>query len=233
MKVGGGTFFPALPLGTTVRLRHRLILAADMTDPDRARALVEAVRDRVDAIKVNWPLVLAAGLGIVRALAKDAYVLCDFKIADIPHTNRLIVEEAVGAGASGVICHGFAGEDSVRACVDAAKGADVFVVTEMSHPGGQEYTAKFAEDFARLSVRAGAAGIIAPATRPDRVKALRSIVGPRLILAPGVGAQGAKAADAIAAGADAVIVGRAIYEAKDPAKATREIVDEIRSALPR
>lgn len=216
-----------------MRLRHRLILAADLTDPGRARALVEAVGDRVDAIKVNWPLVLAAGLGIVRELAKDAYVLCDFKIADIPNTNRLIVEEAVHAGASGVICHAFAGEDSVRACVDAAKGADVFVVTELSHPGGQEYTAKFAEDFARLAVRAGASGIIAPATRPERVRALRSIVGPRLILAPGVGAQGGNASDAIAAGADAVIVGRAIYEAKDPAKSAREIADEIRSAFPR
>lgn len=216
-----------------MRLRHRLILAADLTDPDRARALVAAVGDRVDAIKVNWPLVLAAGLGIVRELAKDSYVLCDFKIADIPNTNRLIVEEAVHAGASGVICHAFAGEDSVRACVDAAQGTDVFVVTELSHPGGQEYTAKFAEDFARLAVRAGASGIIAPATRPERVRALRSIVGPRLILAPGVGAQGGKASDAIAAGADAIIVGRAIYEAKDPAKSAREIADEIRSALPR
>jgi orotidine-5'-phosphate decarboxylase len=65
------------------------------------------------------------------------------------------------------------------------------------------------------------------------VKALRSIVGSRLILAPGVGAQGGKASEAIAAGADAVIVGRAIYEAKDPAKAAREITNEIRSAFPR
>ena len=216
-----------------MRLQHRLILAADLTDPDAARAVVEAVRDRVDAIKVNWPLVLAAGPGIVRELAKGGYVLCDFKVADIPNTSRLIVEQAVRAGASGVICHGFAGEDSVRACVDAAKDADVFVVTELSHPGGQEYTAKFAEDFARLAVRSGAAGIIAPATRPDRVKALRSIVGKRLILAPGVGAQGAKASDAIVAGADAVIVGRAIYEAKDPARAAREIADEIRAAFRR
>jgi orotidine-5'-phosphate decarboxylase len=187
----------------------------------------------VDGIKVNWPLVLSAGLGIVREFADLGYVLCDFKVADIPNTNRLIVEEAVRARASGVICHAFAGEDSVRACVEAAGSADVFVVTELSHPGGQEYTAKFAEDFARLAVRAGATGIIAPATRPDRIRALREIVGARLILAPGVGAQGGKASDAIAAGADAVIVGRTIYEAKDPAAAARGIVDELRSAAPK
>lgn len=216
-----------------MRLRNRLFLALDVPDRERARTMAKAVSDQVDGIKVNWPLVLAGGLGIVGDLAASGYVLCDFKIADIPNTNRLIVEQAVRSGASGVICHGFAGEDSVRACVDAAGTADVFVVTEMSHPGGQEYTAKFADDFARLAVRAGATGIIAPATRPERVKILRGIVGPRLILAPGVGAQGARASDAVAAGADAVIVGRAIYEAKDPAHAARGIADEIRSALRR
>src|SRR5206468_1348239 len=100
---------------------------------------------------------------------------------------------------------------------------------ELSHPGGQEFTSKFSEEFARLAVRVGAAGIIAPATRPDRIRALRGIVGNRLILAPGVGAQGGKASDAIAAGADAVIVGRAVYDAKDPALAARMIANEIRS----
>ena len=216
-----------------MRLRHRLIAALDVPDVDRAHAIARAVRDRTDAIKVNWPLILPTGSAMIRELAVDGYVLCDFKLADIPNTNRLVVEQAIRAGASGIICHGFAGEDSVRACVEAAGGADVFVVTELSHPGGQEYTAKFAEDFARLAVRARAAGIIAPATRPERVKALRAIVGSRLILAPGVGAQGGRASGAIAAGADAVIVGRAIYEAKDPAKAAREIADEIRSVRPR
>lgn len=213
-----------------MQLRHRLILALDVPDVDRANSIARAVRPHVDGIKVNWPLVLSGGPQAVRDLSELGYVLGDFKIADIPNTNRLIVEQAVRAGASGIICHGFAGEDSVRACVEAAGTADVFVVTELSHPGGQEYTAKFAEEFARIAVRTGAAGIIAPATRPQRVKALRQIVGTKLILAPGVGAQGGIASDAIAAGADAVIVGRSIYEARDPARAAREIADEIHSA---
>ncbi len=213
-----------------MRLHHRIVAAIDATDVDRARSVARALAGRVDALKVNWPLILAAGPDIVREFAASAYVLCDFKIADIPNTNRLIVEQALARGASGVICHAFAGEDSVRACVEAAKGAEVFVVTELSHPGGQEYTAKHAEDFARLAVRTGAAGIIAPATRPERVQLLRGLVGDRLILAPGVGAQGGKPADAIRAGADAVIVGRALYEAPDPAKAAEAIGREIRGA---
>ncbi len=213
-----------------MRLKHRIVAAIDATDVDRARSVAKALAGRVDALKVNWPLVLAAGPDIVKEFAASGYVLADFKIADIPNTNRLIVEQAVARGASGVICHAFAGEDSVRACVEAAGGAEVFVVTELSHPGGQEFTAKHAEDFARLAVRAGAAGIIAPATRPDRIRLLRGIVAHRLILAPGVGAQGGKPADAIRAGADAVIVGRALYEAADPAKAAADIARDIASA---
>lgn len=213
-----------------MELRHRLIVALDLADVDRARSIAKEVRGSVDAIKVNWPLILAGGLAIIRELSGSGYVLADLKVADIPNTSGLIVERAVLAGASGVICHGFAGEDSVRACVKAAGAADLFVVTELSHPGGQEFTAKVAEDIARLAIRAGAAGIIAPATRPERVKAFRGIVGTRLILAPGVGTQGGKAAEAIAAGADAVIVGRAIYEAEDPVGAAQEIAKEIWSA---
>ncbi len=216
-----------------LRLDHRLIMALDVTDPKRAVDLAASVRPHVDAVKVGWPLVLAGGLDALRTLAKSGYVLCDFKIADIPNTNRLIVEQAVDAGASGIVCHGFVGEDSVRACVDAAGGKDVFVVVEMSHPGGVEYTAKHAEDLARLATRANATGIIAPATRPERVRALRAIIGRKQILAPGVGAQGGKASEAIAAGADAVIVGRAIYEATSPATEAKAIAGEIRSVVPR
>jgi len=213
----------------SMQVRHRLILALDVPEGARARAIADQVRPHVDAIKVGWPLTMVGGMAVVRDLARGGYVLCDFKVADIPTTSRLIVEQAVRAGAQGVICHGFAGEDSVRACVEAAGGADVFVVTEMSHPGGSDFTGPHAEELARLAVRAGASGIVAPATRPERVKALRGIVGSKLILCPGVGAQGGQAADAIRAGADGVIVGRAIYEARNPADAARKYARELAS----
>ncbi len=216
-----------------MRLDHRLVLALDVTDPKRAAEIAASVRPHVDAVKVGWPLVLAGGLEVLRTLAKTGYVLCDFKIADIPNTNRLIVEQAVDAGASGIICHGFVGEDSVRACVDAAGGKEIFVVVEMSHPGGVEYTAKHADDLARLATRVNATGIIAPATRPERVRALRAIIGRKQILAPGVGVQGGEASEVIAAGADAVIVGRAIYEAANPATEAKAIAGEIRSVVSR
>jgi len=208
----------------------RVILALDVTSRDEALRVVGSVKDYVDAIKINWPLILAAGPDIIRDLSKVKDIICDMKIADIPNTNRLIVEQAMSRGASAVICHGFTGEDSVKACVDAAKG-QVFVVTEMSHPGGKEFTAPIADKLAALAKRTGARGIVAPATRPERISDLRKIIGGLEIISPGVGAQGGKASDALKAGADYIIVGRAIYEAPDPGAAAKKLAEEARGAF--
>ncbi len=216
-----------------MRLENRLILALDMTDPKRAVELAGSVGPHVDAVKAGWALFLSGGADLMRELAGLGYLLADMRTAEIPNTTRLIVEQVAALGASGIITQGFVGEDSVRAAVEAAGRSEVFVITEMSHPGGAQFTALHAEEMARMAVRAGAAGIVAPATRPERVRALRAIIGRKQILAPGVGAQGGKASEAIAAGADAVIVGRAIYEAANPAAAARAIATEIRSVVSR
>lgn len=213
-----------------MKLDSRLILALDETSKPKAIEVAKSVTDAVDAIKINYPLVLSCGLGIVEEISQFADVICDFKVADIPNTNRLIVEQAFEKGASGVIVHGFVGHDSVEACVKAAGGGAVFVVTEMSHPGGKEFTADIADKLVTLAVDAGASGVIAPATRPERVAHIRGLLGETLkILSPGVGAQGGKASDAIKAGADYIIVGRSIYTAEDPKAVALELANEIKN----
>jgi orotidine-5'-phosphate decarboxylase len=199
-----------------------LILALDVTVKREALAIAELCAPHLDAIKLGYPLILSSGLSIARDLdALDLPLIADFKVADIPNTNRLIAEQVFDAGFSSIICHGFTGSDAVQACVDVAAdyGGACFVVAEMSHPGA---TAFFhggtAEKIAELAVSCGADGIIAPATRPERIKALRTIVGNRKILSPGIGAQGGDAAT-VAQLVDGIIVGRAIYEAKDPVTA--------------
>lgn len=210
--------------------KRRIILALDVTDRSKALEVVEVAREHLDAVKVNWPLILGCGPEIIAALSELAPVICDFKIADIPNTNRLIVEQAMLFGASAVIAHGFTGADSLKACIEAG-GGRVFVVAEMSHPGGEEFTAPNAEKIALLARDQGALGIVAPATRPERIARLREIVGSLLIISPGVGAQGGKASDALRAGADFVIVGRAIYQASDPKAAAENISAEIADFL--
>ena len=122
-----------------MRQDSRLILALDVTEEERALEVAGKVGSIVDAIKVGYPLALACGMDIVTKIAKRSDVICDFKVADIPNTNRLIVENVFNRGAAGVIVQGFVGKDSIEACVNAAKGKDVFVVVEMSHPGGAEF----------------------------------------------------------------------------------------------
>jgi len=72
-----------------------------------------------------------------------------------------------------------------------------------------------------------ASGVVAPATRPERVRQIRGVVGNLTIISPGVGAQGGSATDAISAGADHVIVGRSIYGSKTPSIEAEKIVKEI------
>jgi len=197
-----------------------LILALDVTAKKTALAIAHACAPHLDAIKVGYPLILSCGLSVARELeAEGLPLIADFKVADIPNTNRLIAEQVFDAGFSSIICHGFTGKDAVQACVDTASdyGGACFVVAEMSHPGATEFFfGGTAEKIACLAIECGADGIIAPATRPDRVKVLRGIVGNRKILSPGVGAQGGDT-DEVARLVDGIIVGRAIYEAGDPA----------------
>jgi orotidine-5'-phosphate decarboxylase len=199
-----------------------LILALDVMEKKKALSVAHSCAPHVDAIKLGYPLILSCGLSITKELDKeDLPLIADFKVADIPNTNLLIAGQVFDAGFASIICHGFTGKDSVQACVDVAAdyGGACYVVAEMSHPGAtQFFHGGTAEKIAAMAMESGADGIIAPATRPERVKALRKIVGRRKILSPGVGAQGGDAV-AVANMVDGIIVGRAIYEADQPATA--------------
>ena len=202
-----------------------LILALDVPDGQRAIAVARACAPHIDAIKIGYPLVLSAGLGITRELADLRIpLIADFKVADIPNTNRLIADQVFSAGFSAIICHGFTGRDAVQVCVESAHshGGICFVVAEMSHPGATEFFhGGIAEQIAQVALACRADGIIAPATRPERVKKLRSIIGTKKIYAPGVGVQGGDIR-AVAGIVDGIIVGRALYDSDDPASMAQD-----------
>ncbi len=209
--------------------KNSLILALDVLSRDKALELTEQLVDHFDAIKVGYPLILHAGLGIVEEISSISPVIADLKIADTPNTNRLICEAVLGAGADAIIAQAFPGKDSLVACADCARGfgADLFVVTEMSHPGAEQFMAPLAERMARLAVESGARGVVAPATRPERIRMIRSIIGDKLIISPGVGAQGGSAGEALQAGADYLIVGRSVYGSADPVAQAKELAAQV------
>ncbi len=207
----------------------RLILALDVTDRKRAMKIVNDTKEHLYAVKVGWPLVMNAGMSIVSEISEKINVICDFKVADIPNTTKLIVLSAKSYGASGIIVHGFVGSDSVKAAVESAGDMNVYVVTEMSHPGALDFLQVHATKLVKIAVESGASGIIAPATRPERLREIRKIAGNLTILAPGVGAQGGSAKAAIDAGADYIIVGRRIYNSENPREEAAKILMELKN----
>jgi len=206
----------------------RLILALDVKDREKAVEIAESTAEFVHSIKVNYPIVLSCGLEIVRELSKIRPVIADFKVADVPHISAEIARLAFESGAKAVIAHGFAGSDSIRAILEeAGSDREVYVVTELSSPGGKEFLMKHAIEIASMAKKLGCHGIVAPATRPERIRELKEAARGLKVISPGVGVQGGKASDAIKAGADYVIVGRSIYASKNPRKAAEEIYREI------
>lgn len=209
----------------------RLVLALDITDISKAEDVARQAEGKVRAIKINWPLVMTSGIGIVGRIGKYADILCDLKVADIPNTNRLITEKVRDNGAWGIITHIFPGSDSLMAVKKASGDMKVFGVAAMSHPGASEFMTNLRDRFLKLAIESDIYGIIAPGNDYDVTRDLKSRAGNLKIATPGVGAQGGTAGDAIRSGSDYVIVGRSIYESEDPSEKMESINEEIRRVV--
>ncbi len=207
----------------------RLILALDVYSRERAMEIARQTADYLWAIKVNWPLILGSGLEVISKLKEETGlpVIADLKLADIPDTNRLIARKVFEAGADYIITHGFTGRDSVKAVMGLGK---IIIVVEMSHPGAKEFIQPVTDRLIEMTNELRPFGVIAPATRPERVAYIRSKLKPGIkVITPGVGAQGGKVGAVLKAGADYIIVGRAIYRSDNPRESARRIYEEVKA----
>ena len=212
-------------------IKNNLILALDVGCESEAITICDSIKEYIDTIKIGYPLALAEGLEIIEKL-KDKFgfkVICDFKVADIDATNSKICEETFKAGADAIICHGFVGSDSVQACLDVANKyeKELFLLTEMSHPGAKMFLQKNADAIAEMGVDMGITNYVAPATRLDRLADIRRIVGnDAYIISPGVGKQGGDGKKTLEI-SNAIIVGRSIYESDNPKEACEKLIESI------
>ncbi|MHC1604330.1 MAG: orotidine-5'-phosphate decarboxylase [Candidatus Syntropharchaeales archaeon] len=208
-----------------------IIIAFDMVDVPLAIELAEELEYAKGnfAIKIGRTCEMQLGWHAIERikLATSLPLIYDGKIADIPHISAKVAEIAYRAGADGVIMHGFCGRDVIRAVRELEMG-DVIVVVEMSHPGSSDYMELLSDRIANDLEYLGVDGVVLPATKPDRIKKLKEILPDDLyVISPGIGAQGGAVGDAIRAGADYEIVGRAITASDDPADRASEIYDEM------
>lgn len=228
--------------------RDRLIVALDVPAASDAAALVDALAGKVGMFKVGSQLFTAAGPDFVRALsARGEKVFLDLKYHDIPNTVASAVGAACQLGVSLITVHALGGQAMMEAAAGAmpAMGARLLAITVLtSHDADGLGSVGLEADvprnvgrLARLAKAAAADGVVAS---PHEVALIREVCGPDfLVVTPGIRPTGARADDqaraatpaaALAAGADYLVVGRPITEARDPAAAAAAIVREMETA---
>ena len=208
-------------------MSSKLVVALDIFDAEQAIDISRKIGKEVFAVKINWPLIMVHGSSVISEIAAHAKVICDLKVADIPNTNSLIAGRAAEEGAWGIISHSFVGSDSLKAVVEASGDVKVFSVVAMSHPGASELIYPNHDRLIQVSREVGVYGLIAPANDYEMLRQIRKKVPELKILAPGVGAQGGSAREAIRNGADYVIAGRIVYRSENPIEEVRKLNSEI------
>jgi orotidine-5'-phosphate decarboxylase len=233
-----------------MRDQDRLIVALDVPGATQARQIVQAIGDAATTYKVGKQLFTAEGPQVVRDLvASGRKVFLDLKYHDIPNTVAAAVRTAAELGVSMLTVHASGGSKMLKAAVEAASQSPtkpmvlaVTVLTSLSDSDLQELgiAGNVLSQVLRLGALARAAGCGGLVASAQEARELRKALGEGFaIVTPGVRPAGASAGDqvrvvtpkdAIAAGVTYLVVGRPILEAPDPAKATRQIADEIAAA---
>jgi orotidine-5'-phosphate decarboxylase len=230
-----------------MRPEDRLIVALDVSSAAEAQKIVQALGPAVSTYKVGNQLFTAEGPGVVRELVGTGKkVFLDLKFHDIPNTVAGGVRSAAALGVSMLTVHAAGGSAMLRAAVDAAKQAPkppiilaVTVLTslcdaDLQQTGVAGRTLDHALVLATLARNCGCDGVVAS---PHEARAIRQNLGAGLVIVtPGIRPAGSgkgdqsrvnAPAEAIAAGADYLVVGRPITKAENPAQAAQQILREI------
>ena len=228
---------------------QRLILALDLPGLAAAEAMASRVLPAAGMLKLGLELFCAAGPEALARLRGLAPVFLDLKLHDIPNTVAGAVRALGPAGAAMLTLHAAGGPAMIAAAREAAETAgparpillavtvltsiDAATLHEVGVAGGP---AQQVLRLARMAMASGADGLVCS---PREVPLIRDALGEApLLVVPGIRPAGAAAGDqartatpaeAVAAGADWIVVGRPITAAADPAAAARDIL----AGLPR
>ena len=232
--------------------RDRLIIALDVDTADKALRLVGQLKGAVRFFKIGLELFSACGPGIVEQVkATGCEVFLDLKFHDIPTTVAKAAVSVTKLGAYMFNVHALGGYDMMRKAAEAVRAEAarlarpapkviaVTVLTSMDEKalkmtGINAIMNDEVAALARLAKEAALDGVVAS---PQETRMIRALLGPDfLIVTPGVrpawaGSDDQKRiatpAEAVAAGASFIVVGRPVTAAQDPAEAARRIIEEI------
>jgi orotidine-5'-phosphate decarboxylase len=226
-----------------------IIVALDVPSPEAAIRLARQVAPHVGAVKVGKELFVSGGPDIVRELRSlGCPVFLDLKFHDIPHTVAKAVAAATRLDVQMLTVHASGGSEMLRAAREAADDTArashrppplllaVTVLTSMDVHGLGELgltctTEQQVIRLARMAARSGIPGIVCS---PLELHVLRPLLPEAMkYVTPGIRQAGSSTTDdqkrtlgpaeALAAGAHWLVVGRPIHGAPDPAAAVREL----------
>jgi orotidine-5'-phosphate decarboxylase len=229
----------------------RIFVGIDRGDRDGAAAEIARLAGTGAAIKLGLEYFVANGPEGVAAVRGAARLFLDLKLHDIPNTVAGAVRSACRIAPDMLTLHAAGGPAMLRAAVAAAREAGgatppqllaITVLTsldaeDLATTGQVGPVAAQVQRLAELAQRAGCAGVVCS---PQEVALLRAQCGPDfLLVTPGIRPAWAASGDqkrittpaeAIAAGADHLVIGRPITQAADPAAAVARICAEIDGA---
>ena len=224
----------------------RLIVAMDVGNALDGLKLAERLGDAVSFYKIGLGMLTGGGLALANEL-KGEYgkrIFIDLKLFDISATIEAAVRGLAQFDMDFLTVHG--DPHVVRAAKEGAAGSNlkILAVTVLTSLDRDDLDACLVKDGAipdlvteraGRAFDAGADGVIASPQEAALIRALPEAEG-RLIVTPGVRPAGAELGDqkrimtpaqAIASGADHIVVGRPIHTAPDPAEAARRILSEM------
>ncbi|MFO1073378.1 MAG: orotidine-5'-phosphate decarboxylase [Geminicoccaceae bacterium] len=223
--------------------KNPIFCAIDLADRDAALALARTVAPHVGGLKLGLEFVTAhgpAGIAAIQALGLPIFL--DLKFHDIPNTVAGAVRSACGLGVAMLTLHASGGRAMLEAAVEAAAAAPrrpwllaVTVLTSLDQAdladlGIAERAADHARRLGELALAAGMDGLVCS---PHEIAPLRAAFGPTpKLVVPGIRPATAGddqkrtmgPAEALALGADALVIGRPITQAPAPAAAAATIV---------
>lgn len=224
-----------------------LAVALDLPDGASALRVADRLAGTVGWFKVGGTLYAAEGPGVVRELtARGARVFLDLKWHDIPSAVAGAVTASALLGVSLATVHLSGGRAMLEAAARAASGrlslVGVGVLTSMDASDYAEVVGRPVDDIgaelerlARLGMAAGLDGAVCSTREAAR---LRASLGERaLLVVPGIRRAGegagdqvrtATPAEAVAAGADLLVVGRPVTGVADPRGAALAVLEEMR-----
>jgi orotidine-5'-phosphate decarboxylase len=216
-------------------MKSKLIVALDVDTLQEAAALIQVTRDVVDVFKVGSQLFTRVGppiLAFLHEQGKECFL--DLKFHDIPSVVANAVAAAAALKVSMVTVHACGGAEMLRAAAAVPNRPRLLGVTVLTSVSGDVQAEVLRR--AKLAKECGLDGVIAS---PREIRAVREAMGSNfLIVTPGIRPAKAEAGDqqrvmtpaeAIAAGASYIVVGRPIIGADDPARAAANIAAEIAS----